>query len=160
MICEAKISDVGFLAVGMRELIEHVQRSGDDYFAELQDGYQDGFEGWFEEAIKNKEATVLIAWENASPVGFIAGQIEKPFLPFCRIERVGQIEGCWIKRAARRKGIGNKLVEAIERWFAQRKIDYVQLNYITGNVEAKAFWKKLGYRPYRVATRKKLDIQR
>ena len=136
MIREAKSSDIGFLTAGMRELIEHVQSSGDDYFAKLQNGYHDNFGGWFEEAIKNENSTVLIAWKNASLAGFITGQITKPFLPFSKIKRVGQIESCWVGRAARRKGIGNKLVEAIEKWFAERSIDYVQLNYITGNREA------------------------
>lgn len=159
MIRKATNSDIGFLTAGMRELIEHVQSSGDDYFEKLQDGYYEGFSGWFEEAMKNEDSTVLIAWEETLPVGFVTGQITKPFLPFSRIKRVGEIKCCWVERMARRKGIGNKLVEAIEKWFTERSIDYVQLNYITGNSEAKVFWENLDYEPYRVASRKKLNIK-
>ena len=82
MICKAKTSDVDFLAAGMCELIEHVQSSGDAYFAKLQDGYQDSFGNWFEEMINSKDSTVLVAWKNEKPIGFIVGHTTKPFLPF------------------------------------------------------------------------------
>ena len=91
------------------------------------------------------------------PVGFITGKATKPFLPFSKIELVGQIESCWINPEVRRKGIGSKLVAAIEEWFEEQNIQYIELNYITGNNEAKVFWEKLRYKPYRIATRKKLD---
>ena len=156
MICEAKSSDVAFLAAGMCELIKHVQSTGDAYFAKLQDRYQESFGNWFEEMINNKDSVGLVAWKNEKPIGFIVGHTAKPFLPFSQIQQVGQIHGCWVDRKSRKKGVGTKLAEAVEQWFAERKIDYVELNYITGNIEAKAFWNKLGYNAYRVATRKKL----
>lgn len=157
MICKAKNSDLDFLVEGTLKIIKHVQFSGDDYFAEIQGGYQDHLRGWLKEVIHSKDSIVLMAWENSLPVGFITGKIAKPFLPFSKIEMVGQIESCWINPEVRRKGFASKLLAAIEEWFEGRKIQYIELNYITENREAKAFWEKMQYKPYRIAARKKLN---
>lgn len=53
-------------------------------------------------------------------------------------------------------GLVSKLVDEIEGWFRERSIQYVDVQYLLGNIDAEATWERLGYQAYRVIARKML----
>jgi ribosomal protein S18 acetylase RimI-like enzyme len=70
--------------------------------------------------------------------------------------RIGYIDMCRVAPEGRRQGIAKALVQAIEHWFQERGITYIDLHYLIGNDEAEKAWARLGYKPYRIASRKEI----
>ena len=54
---------------------------------------------------------------------------------------------CWAEPDTRDKGIAKALLLEIEKWFKEKGIIYVDLNFITGNREAEQTWDRLGFKP-------------
>ena len=102
------------------------------------------------------ESVVFVAKQDGISIGYVIGSITRPFIERCAIETIGLIEHCWVEPANRMHGLASKLVDEIERWFRERTIQYVDVQYLLGNIEAEATWARLGYQPYRVIARKTL----
>lgn len=157
MIRPADGQDVPQLVEWMHELIEHVQlASQDPYIANPEQGYTENFEHWFNKAVTSDIAAVYIAEHDNTPVGFILGTITTPFFKASHIKRIGQIELCWINPLHRRRNYARSLTAKLEAWFKKQGVTYVDLQYLSGNLEAETAWQALGYRPYRICSRKNL----
>ena len=156
MIRTATKTDIPFLADGLTGLVEHTKTSGDVYFADFEDGYNKGFGRYITRFLEDEKAILLIAEIDDQPVGFILGQITRPFIPFSKIKKVGEIAICWVNPNLQGQGIAAKLVEAAEAWFAKQGIEYVELQYIVGNTKAENFWSKQQYKPFRIECRKQI----
>ena len=63
---------------------------------------------------------------------------------------------CWVDHSHRKKGISRRLCEDLECWFKSKELQYADLYYLVGNIEAENSWERLGYKPYRVTSRKEL----
>ena len=157
MIRKATQNDIPQLVEWMKRLVAHVQTSsGDPYVVNVEDGYENNFADWFTELIQSDAAVIFVAVEDEGNAGFIAGTLTAPFLTASTIKRIGQIDLCWVEPAKRRKGIARKLCLQVERWFNERGIKYVDIQYLVGNSEAEKSWFNLGYKPYRIFSRKEL----
>ena len=63
---------------------------------------------------------------------------------------------CWVEPDYRNRGVARALVSAIEDWCDGSGLKHIELNFIVGNTEAEAVWERLGYRPFRITSRKTL----
>lgn len=154
----ATADDIQFLDRALRQLYHHVQQTSvDPYLAQLDPGFEAGFAPWFERMLDNADCQILLAVQARMPVGFIVGVLVAPFVRASRIKTIGQIELCWVQPAQRRTGIARALLAELEAWFRSRDVAYIDLQYLLGNTEAEQAWQHLGYRPYRVSARKRLD---
>ena len=141
----------------MKNLLNHLQNtSAEVYLKDLEEGHDREFDSWLHEYIQSDNSQVLIAEENAQPVGFILGQLTEPYIKASKIKQIGRIEACWIEPLYREKGYATRLVQEIESWFRLKGVTYSDLYFIVGNTEAEKTWSNLGYSPYRVASRKPL----
>lgn len=86
--------------------------------------------------------TFLIYSENDAPLGFISY--------FIREDDVLYIPKFYIKPQQQGKGIGKKLLEAVEHIAKKNKISYVELNVNRKN-PAMYFYKKMGFELYEKA---------
>lgn len=144
-----------YLIQAMAHLLEHVRDTSQDaYLLRLTDDYISESAKWLEDRYQSELSSILIAEENGNPIGYVIGTVTKPFLQRCAIQEIGLIEHCWVEKECRMKGVANKLVKAIEAWFKQRSIHYIDVQYLLGNLEAEGTWENLGYKPYRVIARK------
>lgn len=64
---------------------------------------------------------------------------------------------CWVGPDYIKQGVAGGLVSAIEDWRKERELSHIELNYIVGNTEAGAVWERLGYKPFRITSRKSLN---
>jgi GNAT superfamily N-acetyltransferase len=153
----ATYEDFEFLVSRMEMLVLHVQRTSQDvYLSRLEETYTEKFAPWFEEAINSESYAVFVAENGRNCVGFVMGEISGPFIQGSKIKKIGKVDLCWVEPPMREKGVASALVKTLERWFKDKNIEYAELQYLTGNSEAENAWGKMGYKPYRIASRKKL----
>jgi GNAT superfamily N-acetyltransferase len=151
----AKHNDKPYLIKAMACLLEHVQDSSqDEYLVRLTDDYIKDSEQWLEKILISDESHIYVAKDDDVPVAYIIGTITQPFIKQSTIEKIGLIEHCWVEKKYRMNGLALKLVKIIEDWFKANSIQYIDVQYLLGNVEAELTWEKLGYKPYRVISRK------
>jgi GNAT superfamily N-acetyltransferase len=157
MVRVATEKDIPLLVRWLESLIGHTQTSTDDpYINNLEPDYDKVHEPFFVDAIKSNNGKIYIFEENGIQKGFIYGAITKPFLEVSSIKSIGQINFCWVEKRYRKQGIASELVKSMEKWLKSKDIEYIDLHYLVGNIEAEESWKKMGYLPYRVASRKKI----
>lgn len=153
----ANNNDKPYLLKAMACLLEHVRdTSRDEYLLRLTDDYIEDSEKWIEKILASDESNTYVAKKDGISVGYVVGTVTRPFIQRCAIKHIGLIEHCWVERECRTKGIAAKLVEVIEKWFRDNSIQYIDVQYLLGNIEAEVAWEKLGYKPYRVISRKVL----
>jgi GNAT superfamily N-acetyltransferase len=156
MIRKATESDISLLVRWMNSLVDHVQIATNDvYITNIEKTDHNDLAAIFSTAIMDTDSQILIN-DDGNCSGFIYGRISQPFLPVSTIKRVGLIEMCWVDESCRKQGIARMLTKEIEFWFSKKEVEYVELNFLVGNSEAELSWEQLGYKPFRVAARKKL----
>lgn len=154
----ANNDDKPYLQKAMVRLLEHVRDSSqDEYLLRLDRDYAEESEQWISKILESETSTTYLAKHNGVPVGYIVGSITRPFIQHCSIKSIGLIEHCWVEQECRMAGVATKLVAKLESWLKENSIQYVDVQYLLGNIEAEASWEKLGYKPYRVISRKALS---
>lgn len=150
--------DKKYLSKTVKDLVEHTRlTSRDIYFLDLDEGYEAGFGEFVTGFMQDGSSLCLIAEVDSSPVGSLIAKETVPFLPFSQIKRAGEIVMCWVEPGVRNRGVATSLISESESWFRERGINHVELSFIVGNTEAEAVWERLGYKPFRINSRKILD---
>lgn len=151
----ASNNDKPYLLKAMACLLEHVRdTSQDEYLLRLMDNYIQDSEQWIEKILASDESNTYVTKNGGVSIGYVIGTITRPFIKRCAIEKIGLIEHCWVEKEYRMNGLATKLVEAIESWFRENSIQHIDVQYLLGNTEAEIAWEKLGYKPYRIISRK------
>jgi ribosomal protein S18 acetylase RimI-like enzyme len=60
-------------------------------------------------------------------------------------KKVGVITHVFVKKEIRKKGAGRMLIQALEQWFSEQKVDSVELQVLAQNKSAIKFWESSGY---------------
>lgn len=150
--------DLKYLSNTIKNLVEHTRLSSQDiYFLELDENYEAGFDEFVTGFMQDSSSLCLIAEIDDSLAGTLIAKETVPFLPFSQIKRAGEIVMCWVEPGFRNDGIATALVSKAEGWFRESGIEHVELSFIVGNSEAEAVWERLGYKPFRINSRKTLD---
>lgn len=90
---------------------------------------------------------LLIAEVSGRIVGFATSEIAmRP--PVFRSVRYGMIGDVAVTRRFRRKGIATLLVRECRRWLFSQGVRRVELRVLVRNAVSRAFWRKMGFRPY------------
>ena len=53
-----------------------------------------------------------------------------------------------VRQAERRNGYGTSLVEAAKRYSKKADLSSIEVNWVTADVQASAFWQRQGFSPY------------
>jgi ribosomal-protein-alanine N-acetyltransferase len=87
----------------------------------------------------------LIAELNGRPVGFVTGALEK-----YKGKVVGHIYSVDVLEKYRRRGVASRLIEELEKAFAQEGVRICYLEAKVDNIAARSLYKKLGYKTVEV----------
>ncbi|KYH38259.1 MAG: alanine acetyltransferase [Candidatus Bathyarchaeota archaeon B23] len=79
----------------------------------------------------------LVAVVDGRVVGYVMGEMEGA--------KVGHVINIAVHEAYRRRGVGTRLMEELERRFGELGAEGVKLEVREGNEEARAFYRGLGY---------------
>lgn len=102
-----------------------------------------------QDKMRSRDARVLVAEarETRTVIAYIVGEIHvRPAMSMAG--RFGFISDACVTSAWRHRGVGSALFEEMQRWFAARRVQAIELYVAEANPDADAFWHAMGFRPF------------
>jgi len=99
----------------------------------------------FKQILISNTEIAFVAKENGTPVGFVTVSIKKEHVPGATTYPVGYLEGLYIKKEYRNKGIARELVKTAEDWIKSKGCKEIGSDTWDWNKESIEFHKKLGF---------------
>jgi len=97
--------------------------------------------------MKTEDGLVLVALDKGQVVGYSLSEINEPPKGSKR-DKYGYISHMAVTASYRRRGIGEKMLDEIMKWFHSKNIDRVELGITAKNQVAYSFWEKHGFTAY------------
>jgi ribosomal protein S18 acetylase RimI-like enzyme len=118
----------------------------DPHYTRTEDGHE-LFGGFITSQMGQEESDVWVAVRDGIVVGYCLAKIEKT-PPVFVLPTYGSIWDLAVTAGARRQGVGEALVRAVEAWFSENGQTRFETRLSTTNEVSTAFWAKMGYRGY------------
>jgi GNAT superfamily N-acetyltransferase len=111
--------------------------------------------GWFEKWLQDDRSGILVAELAGKVVGVVTVILRTaPEFPVFIPQSWGVVDNLVVAHAARRRGIGTRLMRAAEAWGAERRAPWIELGVYEFNRGARDFYAALGYAPTLTKMRK------
>lgn len=91
---------------------------------------------------------MFVAEKNGQVVAHILATIQT-YPPVFEIDRYGLVMDLAVTTRCRRVGIGQHLFQMVKEWFYSKGMARIEIEVVTANDVSKAFWKKMGFEPYK-----------
>ncbi len=154
MIREANVDDTESIVDLWEEMMNfHIQKSS---IYDIKPDARQIYEFYLKKILKNRDSIVLVCEIENKIVGYLMAE-ESQLPPVYKEDKVGTIVELCITEKHRNKGIGEKLVEKIEKWFVSKDIYTVECVISDFNEISKDFWFKNKYKPYNLICIKKIS---
>ena len=115
-----------------------------DYYAPSPAADEE-FGNYLQKRINDADFKVFVAKEGGNCVGYVMGWIEqRP--PLYLKRRVGYLSNIFVDEAHQKKQVGAQLYRALETWFQERKVDYIEIRADARNSAAMKSFKKYGFK--------------
>lgn len=109
---------------------------------------------WIADHLRSERCCVFLA-EDPEPIGYVSGMLlENP--PVLPTQFFGFISEVAVTEKARRRGVGERLVEEMHAWFREKRVPYVEVNVSVRNAVSRTFWRKRGYTEFLEHLRREL----
>jgi ribosomal protein S18 acetylase RimI-like enzyme len=125
----------------------HFHQNVDPIFTPREDAVPGFEENQVRRLMKSEDGLVLVASDGERVIGYSLSEIQGPLKGLKR-EKFGYIHDMAVTANYRRKGIGEKMFDAILKWFHTKGIDRVELELAARNQVACSFWEKHGFTDY------------
>ncbi len=99
--------------------------------------------------------TVLVARDDDDIVGFVMFTMETG--GYQQDENRGIVQNLYVEPPYRDSGLGAELLQAAEEKLKQRGAETVALEVMANNMDARRFYRRLGYEPHRVELEKSVE---
>lgn len=116
-----------------------------DYYVPVTPELIEKFRAYTLEAIEQDKPNILIARENKKIVGFVTYAVGEEEYFDTKIAKFGEIKELFVDEEQRGKGIGRKLVEHAESYFATQGIKDLKIQASVFNPGAIRLYNELGY---------------
>ncbi len=100
---------------------------------------------------------LIVAEEDGEIVGFMLCMLS-PNAPIFAERKIGLISDAYVVPERRKKGVAEKMLATGVKWFRKNKVRSVHLMVAAKNLEGRAVWGKLGFKPYMLL--KRMDLAR
>ena len=111
----------------------------------LVDRVEEGYAWWFERELGNRDAVILVAEADGAVVGYAYGTVEERDWN-ALLERAGWVHDVFVDPAARNRGVGRALMQAVVAALEARGVPRVVLLSAEQNAGAQALFASLGFR--------------
>lgn len=129
------------------------------YYVPWDDTVRDNLGRCFVAAISKDDPMLLAARDGDQLVGTILYRIAKEDPMDNHFKRCGVVMDIAVTEAARGKGIGKRLLNAVEEFFAEQDVSHIKLYCSTSNPRAHGFYEREGYVSRQQLFCKTLDLQ-
>jgi GNAT superfamily N-acetyltransferase len=164
VIRPARASDAADLARNWIEVAQHYVELDPEAFRVPS---TDGLVEFFEESLKrprSDDSVWLVAEVDGQVVGDISARLERPaedaerqLLRYLAEVRI-YVDALGVAQAQRRRGVGTRLMGAIERWARERGAVWVMLDTYAASPLSVPFYERgMGYRRRSIVFEKRLD---
>ena len=143
VIRKAGISDLRQIEELWVQLTDYANSLDPRHWQRAADGSAK-FRQWMEQALTETERVVFVAERSKTVLGFGHSMLKKsppPVKP--RLD--GFITDLVVNERARRKGVGSKLLEALESWCIEHGAEAITLSVAVKNELGLAFWSSRGF---------------
>lgn len=159
-IRKARPQDIPQLVVLWKEFMLHhleLSRKGTaDYeMHELRRGSAKIWSAWARKQMRSRNSLLLVAEDKGSIAGFSMNFI-KPNNPIYKVRKLGQINGLYVARPSRRKGIATAFRREAFAWFRRNKVRYACITYHSCNPDAGRIYEGWGFRVFHCELREKI----
>ncbi len=90
--------------------------------------------------------TFYIAEDNDKLIGFILLSTRRDYVPGSTSFPVGYIEGLYVEKQWRKKGVGRQLVKAAEQWCVKKGLKELGSDVKPGNKKSQQFHSRVGFK--------------
>ncbi len=145
VIRKATTKDLETIGLLWQEFMDfHKER--DPAFTRSADGHEH-FKEFLSGHLEKESSLVLVAEQDGDVVGYCLAMLAK-FPPVFENRDYGTIYDLAVTQRWRKAGIGEKMYKAAEKWFSEKGIHRIELRVVVSNEIAKAFWRKMGFKPH------------
>jgi ribosomal protein S18 acetylase RimI-like enzyme len=155
LIRRAKRSELGAVARMAAALVREHHASDPQRFM-LVEPVEEGYRGWLEKELGRRSAVILIAEEDLEIVGYAYGTLE-PRNWMELLDACGKLNDVYVARAARRRGIARRLIEAMLFELKGLGAPRVVLTSADGNRAAQQLFQSLGFRRTMIEMTRELE---
>jgi ribosomal protein S18 acetylase RimI-like enzyme len=135
-------------------MIEHHKRLSSHF--ELSDEGRDKFSKYLAKKFSEKSTKLLVAARDGKVIGFMLCMLS-PNVPVFKEKTIGVVSDVYVQSEFRKRGITKEMLKVALRWFHKNKVTSVQLSVAAANIEARAAWNQLGFKPHMIMKRLDLD---
>jgi ribosomal protein S18 acetylase RimI-like enzyme len=144
LIRSATEKDIDSIVAMRLRLQEHLLDSNSNVW-QLSTKRIAGLPMFYKSALEDQHCHLVVAEDEESGVilGMGLGRIHEheEYVP----NKSGKIDDIWVESNYRQRGLCKKIVSELSAFFESNGIDTIVLNYVNGNLEAEAVWRRLGF---------------
>jgi len=142
---EATIDDLALILKWTEALMRH-EALDNSLELPLVENISELVEDWLKNLISDNNSLLIIALDDSNiPKGLIIGLMQLQPNEFTQFNMHGIIQMAWVDKDQRKQGLAMQLVNHMEDTFKNLQVPYCEIQYSASNIEAAAFWEKVGY---------------
>jgi GNAT superfamily N-acetyltransferase len=144
-IRKAVVDDLNSIGNLWQEFMDF-HKSRDPHFSRSTDGH-DRFKEFINGHMNSETWCVLVAERDGEPVGYCLATLAK-YPPVFENRDYGTVFDLAVTERYRRNGIGERLYDTVQMWFADYGVHRIEVRVVVLNETSTAFWRKMGFKPY------------
>ncbi len=149
----ATVRDIPAIADLWKELADfHADR---DRYLALSSDATERYADFILSQLTRESACLLVAEYQAAVIGFCFGFVRRN-APVFAVSEVGVVDDLVVQEEFRRNGVGQALLQSAYQWFTKRGILRIEVGMLTTNEISTAFWREMGFEPYRETLKRNL----
>ena len=141
--------------VGLWKELMDFHKNLDTRWSRSENGHV-GYEKFLTDSMKSKDTMLIVAVDNGHVVGYTHSLIKNSPLNTLENDTSCYITDMAVTSKYRREGIGEMMLDKIQKWLILRNVNRIELNVAVKNQIGYAFWKKQGFRDFSHNLYKKL----
>lgn len=154
MIRKANVEDIPPIVNLWEEMMNLHAKKSDLY--DIKPNARQIYAYYLKEVLKSSESIVIVYEIENKVIGYLMAE-ESLRPPVYKEERIGTVVEICVRGKHRNKGVGEELLDEIEKWFINRGITRIECIISNFNEISKGFWFKNNYKPYNLMCVKKLN---
>lgn len=152
---EARSEDLPGVVDLWEQMIEHHTKLS-HHFTLSRDGVR-RYSKYLASKFSEKSTKLVVATQDSRLVGFMLCLLS-PNAPVFKEKTLGVVSDVYVVPELRKRGVAREMLKVALRWFKKNRVTTVQLSVAAANLEARAAWGQLGFKPHMMM--KRLDIDK